>query len=187
MSNPAFPAFDRFVCSGDSVELEIDGFTVTATVHHDDCSEAPWDREDGHGPVSDWTTSDKRPGERVLSSDGPHKRFYDIAEATRIAKRDGWGAPGVSEGMTAGQKAAAAVEADFRALKAWCNDDWAYCGIVLTVEREGVTLTDDFAHALWGVEYNYPGSDNAYLSEVAGELLSEALDDARAVLARLAA
>ena len=57
-------------------------------------------------------------------------------------------------------------------------------GIVLSVSLEGVTL-DDHAASLWGVEANYPGSDNAYLTEVANELLPEALDVARAVLARL--
>ncbi|WP_272991028.1 hypothetical protein [Hyphomonas adhaerens] len=46
---------------------------------------------------------------------------------------------------------------------------------------------DSTQASLWGVEANYPGSDNAYLTEVANDLLPEALDTARAVLARLRA
>jgi hypothetical protein len=180
-----FPQFGRFVCDGDSVSLDVDGFTVTATVHHDSDAGAPWDSCEGHGPVSDWTRRDKRPGERVLSSDHGSHRFYDVAEAMRIAKRDSWW--GVIPYRTPGIAAAAAVESDFAVLKAWCDDEWAYCGIVLTVEREGVELVGEFDHALWGVEYNFPDSDNAYLADVAGQLLDDALDDARAVLARLAA
>jgi hypothetical protein len=32
----------------------------------DDLNDPPWERADGHGPVSDWTRREKRPGERVL-------------------------------------------------------------------------------------------------------------------------
>jgi len=71
-------------------------------------------------------------------------------------------------------------------MAAWRNEEWFYCGVVLSVSREGVTLADHAA-SLWGVEANYPGSDNSYLAEVANELLPEALDAARAALARLCA
>ena len=71
-------------------------------------------------------------------------------------------------------------------MEAWRKGDWFYCGIVLSVRIEGVMLTDHAA-SLWGVEANYPGSDNAYLTEVAIELLPAALDAAREVLARLRA
>lgn len=41
--------------------------------------------------------------------------------------------------------------------------------------------------SLWGVEANYPGSDNAYLSEVADELLPEVVAAGHAALRRLIA
>lgn len=81
--------------------------------------------------------------------------------------------------------AKAQVEAE-AVMEGWRKGDWFYCGIVLSVAFEGVTL-DTHAASLWGVEANYPGSDNANLTEVANELLPEALDAARAVLARLRA
>lgn len=80
-------------------------------------------------------------------------------------------------------KAQAKAEA---VMQAWRDDDWFYCGIVLSVDCEGVEL-EPHAASLWGVEVNYPGSDNTWLTEVADELLPEALDAARAALARLLA
>ena len=87
--------------------------------------------ECGHGPVSEWTTRAKQLGERVLVEDRRGaKRYYDFAEAVRIAKRDGWDAPPLGEG-TKGQRAARAAEADFNRLRGWCNGDWEYVGIVV--------------------------------------------------------
>ncbi|WP_239482854.1 hypothetical protein [Paraburkholderia sp. C35] len=81
------------VDDGDIEEWVIDGRTyrVRINVQDDIDHGAPWEEHDGHGPVSDWTTRDKRPGERVLSSDRGIKRFYDVQEANRIAEQDGWG------------------------------------------------------------------------------------------------
>ena len=48
-------------------------------------------------------------------------------------------------------------------------------------------IVDSTQASLWGIEANYPGSDNAYLSEIAGELLPDALAAGRAALTRLMA
>jgi hypothetical protein len=143
--------FAAFVCAGDTITCEADGFTVMAQIVLDDCPDAPDQRQDGFWPslyIND-------PG---FIGPGPNHR-------ERLAKA---------------QAEAEAV------MEGWRKGDWFYCGIVLSVSLEGVTL-DTRAASLWGVEANYPGSDNAYLSEVANELLPGALDVARAVLARLRA
>lgn len=72
-------------------------------------------------------------------------------------------------------------------MAAWLNDEWFYCGVAVTVERNGVQLTGQYSNALWGVECNYPDSDNDYLRCVANELLSEALDEAKATRAKICA
>lgn len=72
-----------------------------------------------------------------------------------------------------------------RAMAAWKNDEWFYCGVAVVVSKADVDLTLKYNHALWGIECNYPDSDNAYLMEVANELLPVALDSARANLATL--
>ena len=56
-------------------------------------------------------------------------------------------------------------------------DDYVCIGDTLTCEVDGYTITAHTA-SLWGIEANYPDSDNAYLSEVANELLPEALEAA---------
>lgn len=67
------------------------GRALSVSIESDDDSGAPWENEDGHGDVSDWTTRDKLPGEMVLSTDHGSKRFYDFAGACQLARRDGWG------------------------------------------------------------------------------------------------
>ena len=115
-------AFDSYVCTGDTISADVDGFTITATIHHD---------------------SDTRPDD------------FDCYDESTI--------------------------------QAWKDDEWFFCGVALQVSREGVDLTGDYGAALWGVDANYPGSDNAYLTETANDLIEEALEDARATLARLLA
>jgi hypothetical protein len=67
-------------------------------------------------------------------------------------------------------------------LDAWKNDEWFYCGVDVTVSRNGIQLTDRYQHALWGVDCNYPQwggrRRNGYLTEVANELAEEAIADA---------
>lgn len=166
---------------GETIEAEYKGFTITARLVHDSDMGAPWEEHEGHGPVSDWTHRTKSPGERILCTDRDARRYYDIAEATRIAKRDGWDAPPIGEG-TAGQRAARAVEADFRRLRAWCNDGWYWVGVVLSVAKTG-TILDKHAASCWGIE----SDSGEYLTDVANELVDEALDVGRAKIKALLA
>jgi len=71
--------------------------------------------------------------------------------------------------------------------EAWAVGDWFFVGVVLQVTFRGVPLLGKYEVALWGIECNYPGTDNQYLLEVANERLPEALDAANAVLTRLRA
>jgi hypothetical protein len=81
----------------------------------------------------------------------------------------------------------AKAQAEAEALmEGWRRGEWFYCGIVLSVSLDGVELAPHAA-SLWGIEANYPETDNNCLTEVATSLLPEALAAARAVLARLAA
>jgi hypothetical protein len=62
--------------------------------------------------------------------------------------------------------------------KAWFADEWFYCGIDLSVYI-GATPLAEHAASLWSIECNYPGTDNSYLTEVANELLPEAIEAGR--------
>lgn len=144
----------------DKIDLG-DGYYATVDLPYDEDHGPPWKESDCHGPVSDWTTRDKRPGEWVLCTDRRSKRYYDHAEAVRIARRDGWGVAAderikleakLGRPMTKGELAAAAVMRDFDYLQGWCNDEWHWVGVVVTIfnaEDEEV-----FEDSLWGIEDN---------------------------------
>lgn len=65
-------------------------------------------------------------------------------------------------------------------IEAWKNDDWFFAGVVLSVAKNGIEITDN-AQSLWGIECNYSSrkGGNSYLSEVAQDLEGEALDYAK--------
>jgi len=58
--------------------------------------------------------------------------------------------------------------------------------LVLSVWVDDICL-DDHAASLWGIDCNYPGADNLYLSECADDLLGEALGAARTARVKLLA
>lgn len=150
---------------GDTFTLR--GYTFRFKTERDEFMGAPWEEHDGHGPVSAWTTREKGPGERVLAA-ARHgrRRYYDFAEAVRIARRDGWGPPVPGESKR--QQAARAVEEDFEYCRSWAADEWEWLGVVVTLEGEG----RDERESRWGIESL---SDPAYFVEVAYELAGEIL------------
>ena len=66
-----------------------------------------------------------------------------------------------------------------KVMAAWKRGDWFYCGVCVAVYKGDDCLSGFYNAALWGVECNYPDSDNSYLLEVANELVSDALSYAR--------
>jgi len=150
-----------------SETIHHDGRDYCVDYPYDEDTREPWKECGGHGVVSDWTTRKKRPGERVLNADSSScsYRYYDVAETTKIAIRDGWGVKdGPREGETAKQYATRAVDADFEYLRAWCNDEWHY--VIVSVKCEGE------AEYLSGVE----DSNDDYLRQVAATLIGELSD-----------
>jgi len=128
--------------------------TYRAEIHTDD--DAPWDNCDTLGSVTDWETRSKHPGERILCSDRRYHRLYDFAAAIRKGRQ---------EGMS-GEQAAKQAEQEYRWIKAWCNDNWHYVGVVVfPLTDDGDELKSKSA-SLWSVEDN----DDKYLREVAEEL-----------------
>jgi hypothetical protein len=66
--------------------------------------------------------------------------------------------------------------------KAWFNDEWFFCGIILSISKNGILL-DNSAASLWSVECNYPNTKNEYPTEVANDLLEEAIEQGKQSLA----
>jgi hypothetical protein len=129
--------FDQFICGGDSITCEVDGFRAVARIEYDhDTSPRDYDQ-----PGWCFDTTSRKYGKQ-----------------------------------------------NRKIIAAWEADEWFYCGIVVTVFREGVKLGE--AH-LWGIEANFPfgkqKTRHAYHLTVANELLDEALDGARETIRKLAA
>lgn len=155
----------------EQIQIIIGGkeLTFKVQIEHDADHGAPWENEDGHGPVSDWTTRDKHPGELVLNTDRGSKRYYDFADACRIALRDGWDAAPHNDGSeTKRQQAAKAARANFEHLRGWCDDEWRYVGVIVTLLDDDGQETE-VSDSLWGIE----DSDRDYLEETARLLADE--------------
>lgn len=151
----------------------IDGRTYTFSVktQADDAGfGAPWENQDGHGPVSEWTTRGKRAGEWTLVQDRSSRRFYDFAEACKIALRDGWDhLESKPEGEeTPAQRASRAAKASFEYLKGWIEGDWWYVGVIVTLlDADGEET--EYSESLWGIE----SSSDDYILKVANDLSDE--------------
>ena len=63
-------------------------------------------------------------------------------------------------------------------IKQWKNDEWFFCGIIISVEKNGVILSDHAA-SLWGIDCNYNKTSNKHLSEVCADLQDEAIETAK--------
>lgn len=162
-----------------TIELTVSGqdLAFSVDVEPDYDSGAPWENSDGNGPVSGWETRNKRPGELLLYKDGAFSRYYDFAEACRIALRDGWGidpdrlakwTERAGRAPTKRQIAASAARADYEYLRAWCSDDWHYVGVIVTLLNPDGTESD-IQSSLWGIE----NSDSDYIRETARQLADE--------------
>jgi hypothetical protein len=166
--------------------IEHAGLTFMVAIEHDYNMGRPWEEHDGHGPVRTSRTdgwgrwNSKRAGEVVLSSDRFTCWLYDVAEALRIAKRDGWGlspknraklADKLKREPTAKEVRAEAVRLDMEHLRGWLEGRWHWCIVV-------VTLLDTDRDETW--EYDTIGGIESdageYLDEVAADLAAGIAD-----------
>ena len=137
------------------------------------------------------------PGDVISCEDGPFTVLAQVVADDCLdapdQRQDGFwpslyiDAPGfIGPGPNHRQRFAEAQAKAEAVMEGWRKGEWFYCGIVLSVALEGVVLASHAA-SLWGIEANFPGADNSCLTEVANELLPEAVAIARETLTRLAA
>lgn len=79
----------------DAETFDYRGHSFRVRFKRDDNMGEPWKEHDGHGVVSEWTTRDKAPHERILVSNhyGNSRRYYDVKASTLLARKYGWGMP----------------------------------------------------------------------------------------------
>ena len=158
--------------------IERGGRRFRINLEPDQDSGPPWENDDGGGIVSDWTSRDKRPGERVLNQDSRYsRRYYDFAATVKRARKDGWDSEPYGTG-TKGERAARAVEQNFKFYRGWCNNQWQYVGVCVTDVTDDENAETDYVHAVWGCESNYDEGLETYANEFIDEILREVAEAA---------
>lgn len=118
---------------------------------------APWEEHDGHGVVSDWTTRDKAPEERVLAIDRNHRRYYDVKATIAKARKEGWGCSHpAGHHKTRKEAIACAVDQDFEYCRAWCNDGWEWTAVIVTLEDKDSDYNGETA-SVSGIDGDHDG------------------------------
>ncbi len=146
------------------------GYTFHFVTEPDPASPPPWSYPfASHDLVSALTTRDKRPGEHVLNTDHSDKRFYDFQAACKLARAEGWDAHpyNTDKRETPRQQAAKAALADFKRLKAWCDDEWYYIDLAVWCEDN-----PDVRHYLGGIESD---SGEEHILECARDMADDIL------------
>lgn len=149
--------------------------TFTVAKHYDTDHEAPWSACDGYGVVLERTrhSADAPDEARELNSD----YLYDWHASLDRAREEQWGlgeerlaalTAKLTRPPTQEEITAEAVRLDYEYLRAWCRDEWHYCGIVVKLQGSPIE------RSLWGIESN----DEAYHNEVARKLADEIISDA---------
>ena len=158
-------------------QIEISGLKFRVEHERDNDMDAPWKEHDGHGPVSDWANRNKKPGELILNESRWSKKYYDFQEACKIALRDGWDAKPYNTGNeTKRQQAAKAARADFEHLRAWCADEWHWCGVIVKLlDDDGEETGED--ESCWG----YESDDEEYLASEARNMAENIAKQVRKV------
>lgn len=144
--------------------------TVKVELIRDEHMGNPWEEHDGHGPVRESNSRDKRPGERpLMESVREGHWYYDWQEAIQIAKREWIGEGPYADGMTKGQAAEKAVQFDFDMLRGWLNDEWEWVGVaVILLDEDDNEIDHD---SLWGIDSSSPEYINDTAREMAAELI----------------
>lgn len=159
------------------------------TIEQDCDSGRPWKECDGYGVVRESKRSEyfrgveKRAGERVLHDGGRNEYtwVFDWAATMKEAKRDGWGLsdddkPANWGTLTKGQQLEIIVQRDFNFLKAWCDEEWVWCGVCVELADYHGPL--DLERSLWSVEYwQYEDLDSKKNKHIRTEVIAEMMQD----------
>ena len=121
------------------------GWQIKVEFQRDDDTGEPWNEHDGHGLVYETHKREEYMGDWELNSERGWYRYYDWKESLKIAKRDRWGAKPYDTST-----AMDAVKVDYEWLRRWCNDDWWWVGMIVTLLDEADNEID--SDSCWGYD-----------------------------------
>lgn len=129
------------------------GWKIKFKIQYDSDHEPPWEDCDGMGVVTDWihgSLDEEQYGWELCGERFSH-RYYDWKATLPIAIKEGWGAPPYKTG-TKHEQAMRAMRKAYEVLRDWCNDNWWYVGLIVTLyDENGEELGED---SCWGFESN---------------------------------
>ena len=88
----------------------------------------------------------------VLNTDGTYKRFFDYHAACKYALKYQWGSRDALPGDTKKQIASKAALNLFNYWRSWCNNEWAYRYIEITLIDPDTNQETDFIESCGGIE-----------------------------------
>jgi hypothetical protein len=159
-------------------KIKVDGLTFSVVAETDYEAGPPHKENDCYGVVSEWTRQDKKPGERILANDRASHLYYDVPASITKATADGWSPDAetrramverLQREPTRKEVIAEAVERDYRRLRAWYRDEWAYVYIVVTLLDVQGKPTDE-REACGGLESDDESGIEACANDLAAEI-----------------
>ena len=126
------------------------GWSLVVKIENDNTYNPLWEDCDSMGVVKE---SRGHPGDSytdwIMNSDRGWYRYYDWKATLPVAIREGWGAPPYRTGSKQ-EQAMRAMKRTYEYLRAWCNDEWHYVGLIVELRDErGCLIGED---SCWGFE-----------------------------------
>jgi hypothetical protein len=157
--------------------ITVQGMNFKVSLVRDDDMGFPWENEDGHGEVSQWTRRSKAPGEMTLCEAQGMRRYYDFQSAVKLARQDRWNTAPYNW-RTKGEQAHQSAMADFDYLRRFCTGDWEYVNVGVSLLDDNDDLMDyPEAEFIGGVEYD--PRDSIYVRQVAEDLANQIIETQR--------
>lgn len=134
---------------GEEVTALPNGWSLVVKVENDQDSGPPWEDCDGMGVIKE---SRWHPGDSYtdwILNDQHNYRYFDWKATLPIAIKEGLDAPPYRTGNKR-EQAMRAMKRTYEFLRAWCNDEWYYVGIIVELHDERGCLLGE--SSCWGFE-----------------------------------
>ena len=159
---------------GEEITELPNGWKIKVEFQRDGDCGPPWEECDGHGEIYEARHRDECLDNWLLNSDRIWHRYYDWKATLPKAIKERWDAKPYGVG-TKQERAMRAMKADYEYLRRWCNDDWWYVGLIVTLLDENNEQIDE--DSCWG----YASNDVGYLCSEARSWAAHMIVKARRV------